>query len=284
MVSEERPRNPRKRTPVRPPRRSPGRPPVATSWDPVADWYRGWVGEEGSKHHRNLAIPAVLDLLALRPDEQVLDIGCGPGVLAPGATQAGARYTGVDASPRLIQTARRQHGSNGRFLVGDARQLAQLPDLRAGAFDAAVFLLSIQDMDPLEQVLRAAAWALRPAGRVVILMTHPCFRVPRQTGWGWDEGRSLQYRRVDRYLTPLAVPMKAYPGQQPGVTRSFHRPLQDYVNGLSDHGLFVDRLLEIPTYKQSTAGPRAKAENMANQEIPLFVGLRARKVEGQSDR
>ena len=264
----------------RPPRRGPGRPSprpaAATNWDPLADWYRGWVGEEGSKHHRNVAIPAVLELLDPRPGEEIIEIGCGHGVLAPFIRRSEARYTGVDASPRLIETARQQRGDQGRFLVGDARRLPQAPGLDAGAFDGAVFLLSIQDMDPLAPVLRSAAWALRAGGRLVILMTHPCFRIPRQSGWGWDEGRALQFRRMDRYLTPLPVPMKAYPGQH-GVTRSFHRPLQEYVNGLSDEGLLVDRLRELPTYKVSTSGPRARAENLANQEIPLFLGLRAIK-------
>ncbi len=259
----------------RPPKQSGG----PSGWDPVADWYKGWVGEGGSEHHRRLAIPAVLDLLLPQPGEKIIDIGAGPGVLAPFIAEAQARYTGVDVSPKLLEFARKHHGNRARFLLGDARKLAEVRELQAGEFDAAVFLLSIQDMDPLFPVLQSAAWAVRDGGRVVILMTHPCFRVPRQSGWGWDEGRSLQYRRVDRYLTPLPVPMKTYPGQNRGVTMSFHRPLQAYINGLADCGFLLDRLNEIPTYKASSSGPRARAENLANQEIPLFLGLRARKLE-----
>ena len=51
------------------------------SWDPVADWYTGWVGVEGSEHHRRLAIPALMELLAPAPGERILDVGCGPMVL-----------------------------------------------------------------------------------------------------------------------------------------------------------------------------------------------------------
>jgi SAM-dependent methyltransferase len=243
----------------------------------VADWYSGWVGEAGSNHHRLLALPAVLDLLEPIAGEQILDIGAGPGVLAPLIAAAGAHYTGVDASRKLIEFARTHHARHGRFLYGDAAWLDDLPELRGGSFDAAVFLLSIQDMDPLDAVLRSAAWALRAGGRVVLLMTHPCFRVPRQSGWGWDAGRRLRYRRVDRYLTALAVPMKAY-GRQHGATRSFHRPLEAYINGLAACGLLVDCVRELPTYQAQPAGPHAGAENLANQEIPLFLGLRARKL------
>ncbi|HSU15851.1 class I SAM-dependent methyltransferase [Longimicrobium sp.] len=262
-------------------RKNQARPAGSDSWNPVADWYTGWVGAEGSEHHRRVAIPALLELLLPARGEQVLDVGCGPGVLAPHVAGAGARYTGVDASRRLLEFARRHHAAHGRFVQGDATKLQEIGELQAGAFDAAVFLLSIQDIDPLEDALAAAAWAVRPGGRVVLLMTHPCFRIPRQSGWGWDRQRKLQYRRVDRYLTRLAVPMKSYGAARHGFTRSYHRPLGAYVNGLAACGLRVDGIHEIPTHKSPEPGPHARAERLATREIPLFLGLRAVKEEGR---
>ncbi|HEX6750719.1 MAG TPA: methyltransferase domain-containing protein [Longimicrobium sp.] len=258
-------------------RKNQAQPAGSDSWNPVADWYAGWVGAEGSEHHRRLAIPALMEMLRPAPGEHVLDVGCGPGVLAPHVAGAGALYTGVDASRKLLAFARRHHGAHGRFVAGDATRLRELAELGEGAFDAAVFLLSIQDIDPLEDALASAAWAVRPGGRVVLLMTHPCFRVPRQSGWGWDRQRRLRYRRVDRYLTRLAVPMKGYGTARRGFTRSYHRPLGAYVNGLSACGLLVDEVREIPTHKAPEPGPQAKAERLANREIPLFLGLRAIK-------
>lgn len=249
-------------------------------WDPVANWYDSWVGESGSKHHRKLAIPAVLELLNLQSGEQVLDIGAGQGVLAPFIVEAQAKYTGIDTSSSLLQLARKYHGTLGEFIQGDARRLAELREIHKGQYDAVVFLLSIQDMDPLGEVLHSASWALRSWGRTVILMTHPCFRIPRQSGWGWDEGRKLRYRRVDRYLMPLPVPTKTYSKPKSGVTIAFHRPLQEYINELGNHGLLVDQMKEIPTYKEYRhSEPNAKAKNLANREIPLFLVLRARKIE-----
>ena len=233
------------------------------SWDPVAAWYTGWVGADGSDHHRRLAIPAILDLLAIERGDHVVDLGCGPGVLAPHIAQAGGRYTGVDTSPKLLAFARRHHGRNGRFVEVDATTLESDARFEPASVDAVSFLLSIQDIAPLEGALRSAAWLLRWRGRVAILMTHPCFRVPRQSGWGWDASRRLQYRRVDRYLTTLDVPMKSYGGARRGATWSYHRPLAEYINGLAAHGLLVDRIDEIP-------GP-------TEREIPLFLGLRAVK-------
>jgi len=257
----------------------PARPAASTSWDPLAAWYDGWVGEGGSQYHRSVAVPAVMRLLEPGEGEEILDVGAGQGVLAPSIARAGARYTGVDASPRLLEMARARHGDIGRFLLGDARRLSAIPQLRQGSFDGVVFLLSLQDMDPLDPVLASTAWALNEDGRVALLLTHPAFRVPRQSGWGWDENRKLVYRRVDRYLTPLPVPMKPLPGKDArAASRSFHRPLELYVNGLADHGFVVDRMAEIPANKLVGGGKSTRAEALARQEIPLFLGVRARKV------
>lgn len=254
-----------------------GKPAADTSWDSLAHWYDNWVGEEGSEHHRELAIPTLLALLEPQPGEKVLDVGAGQGVLAPYIAEARAYYTGIDASPRLVAIARQRHGKQGRFLVGDARELSRVKGLHAGEFDAVVFLQSIQDMDPLDRVIASAAWALKPGGRLVAVLKHPAFRVPRQSGWGWDAGRKLQYRRVDRYLTPLPVPMTRTEGGL--VTRSFHRPVSDYVNALSAHGILLDRMLEVPAQRANSPPPASeKATEFARQEIPLLLALRARKM------
>ena len=253
--------------------------PSSRSWDPVADWYIGWVGAAGSDHHRALAIPALLDLVALRSGHRVLDLGCGHGVFARDVLRAGAEYTGIDASPRLLAFARRHQGPGARFLLGDVTRLSARTDVQPEAFDAVTFLLSIQDIDPLDGALASAAWALRPGGRIALLMTHPCFRVPRQSGWGWDAGRRLQFRRVDRYLTRLDVPMRTHADGKT-ATRSYHRPLEAYVNGLATHGLHIDRIDEIPATRALLAGARlSRAEQLALREFPLFLGIRGVKPD-----
>jgi ubiquinone/menaquinone biosynthesis C-methylase UbiE len=247
-----------------------------TSWERVATWYDGWVGDRGSAYHRELAIPAVMELLDPQPGDAVLDVGGGQGVLAPYLVDAGARVTVVDASDRLIAAAKRRHGRlhEARFLVGDARRLPSVAGLQAEAHDAATFMLSIQDMDPLEDVVASVDWALKPSARVVLLMTHPAFRQPRHSGWGVDEGRKLTYRRVDAYLGEMAVPMKSLGGGQP--TRSFHRPISAYVNAFASAGFATDAMLEIPDLPPDRRpGRAARGDLRASREIPMFLGMRA---------
>lgn len=257
-----------------------------THWDPVAKWYNGWVGKRGSLYHRAVAIPSVMELTDVQPGELVLDLGCGQGVLAPHVLKRGGRYQGVDGSRTLVQLARRHHaddpkhkndsrqGNAAQFILGDVRKLGELSEVKEGSADVAVFMLSIQDMDPLGEVLKAAAWALKPDGRIVIFMLHPAFRVPRQSGWGFDPGRKLTYRRVDSYLTPRGVPMKAYAevtSRSSGTTWSFHRPLSLYVNTLNELGFKLERLDEPP---DPNIDENTKKETL---EIPLFAALRARR-------
>ncbi|HEY6607592.1 MAG TPA: class I SAM-dependent methyltransferase [Candidatus Limnocylindria bacterium] len=254
--------------------RRPG--PAETSWEHVATWYDGWVGDHGSAYHQQLAIPAVLDLLQPAPGEEILDVGGGQGVLAAYLAEAGARPTVVDASAKLIAAAKRRHRAlNGaRFLVGDARRLPAVAGLEAASFDGAAFMLSIQDMDPLTDVVRGVDWALKPVSRVVLLMTHPAFRQPRHSGWGVDEGRKLTYRRVDAYLGEMAVPMKSLGGGLP--TRSFHRPISAYVNALAHAGFATDAMLELPDLPPDRRpGKAARGDARASAEIPIFLGLRA---------
>lgn len=258
-------------------------PATETSWEPVAKWYDKWAGKDGSRHHQNLAIPTVLSLLAPLSGKHVIDVGCGTGVLAPHVVSQGARYVGVDASPKMLKYARKRYPGLP-FYVGDAARLDGIGDLGKHRFDAAVMMLSLQDMKPLDEVVRSASRLLRENGAIVLLINHPCFRVPRQSGWGWDDGRKLQYRRIDRYLTPLDVPFRPIARGQPGAIHSFHRPLQDYVNALSRAGLLIDQMVEVPAFPGIVRkGPKAKAENAANREIPVFLGIRAIRLARASE-
>lgn len=242
------------------------------SWDAVAYWYAGWAGTDGSRYHQHLAVPLMLDLLALRSGERLADLGCGHGILAPPVAGRHARYVGIDLSTRLVAEARRNHSRHGRFLVGDATSLPEHHLLAPGSFDAASYLLSIQDINPLPDTLSEAARLLKPGGRLAVVMLHPCFRVPRQSGWGWDEGRGLKFRRLDSYLTPLAVPMQGHAG---GTTRSYHRPLGAYAEALSMAGLALTGIKEVGDLP---AQGESRADRRAAGEFPLFLGLQAVKL------
>src|SRR5262249_21004322 len=68
-----------------------------------------WVHHVGYSHHAELTGPGVVSLLregGLVPGANVLDVGCGSGLLARQLRAAGFVVRGVDASPAMIQLAR----------------------------------------------------------------------------------------------------------------------------------------------------------------------------------
>ena len=254
---------------------------LRTDWGEVADWYDQLVGESGSEYHREVVLPGVLRLMGLTAGEKAIDIACGQGVLCRILHERGVEATGLDAARELIAAARERGPQEIRYEVADARELKYLP---ANHFTAAACVLAVQNINPLQPVFEGVQRLLKPGGRFVIVMMHPSFRGPKETSWGWDESRQVQYRRVDRYLLPRKTPIVTHPGKAPGVyTWTFHKPMESYVKALRMAGLLIDALEEWPSHKLSTSGPRAAAENTARKEIPMFLALRAVKVSHPGD-
>lgn len=247
-----------------------------THWENVAEWYDTLVGAEGSEYHQKVVLPGVLRLLNPQPGQTLLDVACGQGVLCRRMHERGARVTGVDASPALVDAARSHGPTDIDYRVGDARDLS-FPAHES--FDAAACVLAIQNIHPIRPVFESVSQALKPGGRFVLVMMHPAFRGPGETSWGWDGPAKVQYRRVDRYLIPRKTPIVTHPGSAPGIyTWSFHKPIEAYVKALRQAGMLLDALEEWPSHKQSEPGPRAAAENSARKEIPMFLAIRCVKL------
>ncbi len=116
----------------------------------------------------------VLEALALRPAERVLDIGCGPGYLAAemaAAVGAGGLVHGIDASPGMLEVARRRSRAAGSAPVelaqGDATSLP-FPD---AVFDAAVSTQVYEYVADMPGALAEARRVLAPGGRLLVLDT-----------------------------------------------------------------------------------------------------------------
>jgi ubiquinone/menaquinone biosynthesis C-methylase UbiE len=255
--------------------------PKPTDWGDVADWYDQLVGESGSEYHRHVVLPGVTRMLAPQPGQKMIDIACGQGVLCRLLRERGADVTGVDAAAPLIESARRRGPQDVRYHVADARDLSFLPE---SAFEAAACVLAIQNINPIQPVCEGVARILKPFGRFVIVMMHPCFRGAKESSWGWDERAKVQYRRVDRYLLPRKSPIVTHPGQSAELyTWTFHKPIESYAKSIRNASLLIDTIEEWPSHKTSTSGPRAAAENVARKEIPMFMAIRAVKVIAEGE-
>lgn len=251
------------------------KPHKSRGWENVSGWYAGHVEEETSLV-TSLAHPAALRLLSPRPEGRYLDIACGEGSFARLLSEkAHAAVVGYDASPSLVAEAKRRSSGKTEFFVADATRSNS--KLSPASFDGATCILAIQNIKDMEAVFREASRVLKPGASLVLLVNHPCFRIPRQTSWGWDEQKKWMYRRVDKYLSEMEIPIQMRPGERRGpVTVSFHRPLMSYMQALARAGFVLDAMEELISPKTSKPGGRSRAENASRQEFPLFLVLRAR--------
>lgn len=249
-----------------------------TSWQGASDWYNQIVGEEGHYYHQTLILPKLLSIFKFKPTEKqaLLDLACGQGILERQIDSPTIGYTGVDASKELITSAKKMaRFSQHAFIYAD---ITKPLNLDKESYTHASVVLALQNIEDYKKVFVNAAKALKPDGLFVIVINHPCFRIPRQSSWKIDEASKTQYRRIDKYMSPMEIPIQTHPGKgkESSQTFSFHHPLSDYTKGLQEAGFWIETIEEWCSNKTSQ-GAKAKMENRARLEIPLFMAIVARK-------
>lgn len=258
------------------PNKSAPKPPAnKTSWQKVSGWYNESVGDEGHYYHQHVVIPGVSRLLNLKKGDSLLDLACGQGVLER-AIPTQVDYFGMDIAPSLIKAAEKQmFHKTSKFKVGDVSK----PLKFERKYSHAAIILALQNIEKPALVLKNAAEGLAENGKLIIVLNHPCYRIPRQSSWKVDDAQKIQYRRIDRYMTPMEIPIQMNPGAKEKAvqTFSFHYPLASYFSMLKDAGFVVENMEEWCSNKEST-GKAAKMENRAREEFPLFMTLLCRKA------
>ena len=245
-----------------------------TSWQKVSKWYGGITKGSGHYFHEHVVIPKVLTLLSLNDKSSLLDLGCGTGALAR-MIPKDVLYTGVDIAKGMIDEAKKaDRNPKHTYLVGDVTQAVSAPK----TFTHSTFILSLQNIKDQKEAIKLASEHLLPNGILVIVLNHPAFRIPRQSSWEIDENNKLEYRRINRYLTPLEVPVNMHPSDRNSqITWSYHEPISNYSEYLKNNGFDIEILEEWTSDKQS-AGKHAKMENRARSEFPLFLAIKAKKI------
>ncbi|MGH3871593.1 MAG: methyltransferase domain-containing protein [Pseudonocardiaceae bacterium] len=111
-------------------------------------------------------------LLALRPGERVLDIGCGPGILAEEmAREVGptGAVCGIDISESMLALAEQRCGAEDQVTLQPGR--AESIPFGDEEFDTAIAVQVYEYVPDVERALAELFRVLRPGGRAVILDT-----------------------------------------------------------------------------------------------------------------
>ncbi len=144
----------------------------------------------------------VAEMLDMQPDDELLDIGCGPGAFLAAKAQGVRRVVGIDVSPVWLRAAERRLAD--RITAGTARLVvasaAELP-FGDGEFSA---VTAINAPAKLAEAYRV----LRPGGRLVIGDPDPRKSRDEPAGsWGVPRWGEADYRRMfeDAGFTDVAT-------------------------------------------------------------------------------
>jgi len=251
-------------------------------WETNAKWWDAYY-QEGNDFHLTLIAPATEALLAVREGETILDVACGNGVFSRRMAQLGASVVGFDFSEPFIECARQRtvdHADRIEYRVLDATDREAMLDLGEGRYDAAVCTMAIMDMSDIDPLADLLPRLLKPDGRFVFSILHPCFN---QTGCRLvleEEERDgalvvTPAVKVVRYMTAGSSMGIGIPGQ-PVPQHYFHRPLHQLLRTFFDRGFVLDGLEERAFDGLEEARPRLCWDHFP--EIPPVLVVRLRRV------
>ncbi|MGB8910167.1 MAG: class I SAM-dependent methyltransferase [Candidatus Cybelea sp.] len=183
----------------------------------------------------------------IAPGEAVLDVGTGTGVVAITAARAGARASGVDLTPALLETATANARIAGlpdvHFVEGDAERLP-FPD---ASFDVVLSQFGHMFAPRPELAVAEMRRVLKPSGRIAFATWPPDTLI----------GRSFQF--IGRNAPP---PPGAAPPPLWGDQRVIEERLAPHFQKLEfERGVMSIPALSLAHYRsfiESSVGPMQK--------------------------
>lgn len=204
----------------------------------TTDAVRFWDGVHAARPAATDPLPnaRLTETVAGLPPGDVLDLGCGAGGDALWLARQGWRVTAVDVSSVAIERLTAlavAHGLAGRITAQRHDLRDSFPD---GAFDlvGAHYLHTPLDLDRAT-VLRAAARALRPGGRLLVVdhgSTAP---------WSWNQDPDVRYPTPQEVAADLALDPATWTVERTDSPRRTATGPEGLTAEVTDHVLIVRR-------------------------------------------
>jgi SAM-dependent methyltransferase len=205
--------------------------PHTNPWDEYAAEFGRFVDERERGGLEGDTIPScLLSLLGDLTGREALDAACGEGFMARLLAARGARVTGVDLSPRLVELAHAKDPLGAiDYRVADLSR--PLPEL-AGRFDLIGSHLALNDIADHRGFAAALASLAKPGARAALAFNSPYSAVVRG--------------HIADYFDDGAV--AAYGGfAEWGVqAHYYHRTLEDYLDAFLAAGFRLAKLVDVP--------------------------------------
>ena len=203
--------------------------------------------------------PNTLKLIREPAGKSILDAACGPGKYAEILISKGAKVTGFDMSPKMVQLAKERNEKSGDFFLHDLSQPFEM--IKDESFDIVLCALALHYVEDWNATIKEFYRVLKPKGYLIISIEHPFFE--------YNYFKSKKYFEVEH----VKCTWRGF--GKPVEVNSFRRPLGECIMPLTDNGFYIDKLVEPkPTEEFEKLDPKHFKEL---NEFPAFMCIRAVK-------
>jgi len=129
-------------------------------WDPQ--------GEFRPLHLLNPVRTQFIAQRASLPGARVLDVGCGGGLLCEALARAGAKVSGIDLAPGMIEVARLHASEQALDIDYRVASAESLAEAAAGSFDIVTSMEMLEHVPEPRQMTATLAQLVRPGGQVFL--------------------------------------------------------------------------------------------------------------------
>jgi len=219
----------------------------AEYYDLLATWY-----ENGTIWSRD-RVSNILSLVEPRPQELILDLGCGVGVVAIECARLGARVIGVDYSELAVkkgeQLVARQGVDSVAFVVARSERIPMTTE----SFDKIIAADLIEHLypDEYEATIKECYRLLKPTGLLLIYSPAPGHFFELAHRLGRHLGLASQYDRLHVHI----------------------RDMRCVVSTLQNAGFSIEKNYFAPSHV-----PILKQIETALMHIPFLGGLFRRRI------
>lgn len=240
--------------------------------DTYADNADFWVKiiRKGLDRYRvDLTDDAVLSAAGDCNNLNVLDGGCGEGYMSRLLAQRGARVVGIDTSESLIEAASTHPDAERLAVTHYVASLEEIPEQDA-RFDVAVCNHVLSDVTEPDVALHELGRVVRPGGRLIALMLHPCFytaHAERDSHGNIPVATYFRERRVDQPFVVAGI-------ESPAEVHMSFRPLEFYIQAIVRAGFVITGLSEPHPSTDVLNSDRWWAANFVK---PLFLLISAER-------
>jgi ubiquinone/menaquinone biosynthesis C-methylase UbiE len=203
--------------------------------------------------------PIVVDRAGVGPDDVVLDVACGSGNATIPAAKTGAKTTGLDITPELIEAGKKNAAEAGveiEWIEGDAMDMP----FEEGSFDVVLSVFGCMFAPDHAKTARELARVLKPGGRLVV------------AAWRPEGNFGRMFKTIASHLPP--PPEGFLPPPLWGT--------DEHVREIFE-GTGIDLDLEPTTVEFTADSPKAYFEEMERDLPPMVVAKTVLDPEGKWD-